>query len=58
MAEVLLNHKGKGRYLAYSAGSFPTGQVNPDSLATLPAYSNLWNICPCLFLGMEVENTS
>ena len=35
MAEVLLNHKSNGRYVAYSAGSFPTGQVNPDSLTVL-----------------------
>ena len=35
MAEVLLNHKGKAAYIAYSAGSFPTGQVNPDSLTIL-----------------------
>lgn len=35
MAEALLNHHGKGRVQAYSAGSNPTGAVHPQSLATL-----------------------
>jgi arsenate reductase len=39
MAEVILNQQpkksGKVNYTAYSAGSFPTGRVNPDSLAIL-----------------------
>jgi arsenate reductase len=35
MAEGLLNHYGKGKILAFSAGSFPTGNVHPMSLATL-----------------------
>jgi arsenate reductase len=35
MAEGLLNHLGKGRFFAYSAGSFPTGEVHPISLETL-----------------------
>ncbi len=35
MAEGLLNHWGQGRFKAFSAGSFPTGQVNPMSLQTL-----------------------
>lgn len=35
MAEGLINHYGQGRLHAHSAGSFPTGQVNPMSLQTL-----------------------
>ena len=35
LAEVLLNHWGKGRFQAYSAGSFPKGEVNPLTLELL-----------------------
>ena len=29
MAEAILNHIGKGRFVAFSAGSLPEGQVHP-----------------------------
>jgi arsenate reductase len=35
MAEVILNHLGRGRFKAYSAGSHPAGQVSPLALETL-----------------------
>ena len=37
MAEALLAHHGKEKFQSYSAGSFPTGEVHPLSLATLKA---------------------
>jgi arsenate reductase len=37
LAEALLNHWGKGRFHAFSAGSFPKGAVNPMSLEVLRA---------------------
>jgi protein-tyrosine-phosphatase len=37
LAEVLLNHWGKGRFRAYSAGSFPKGAVHPMALEQLGA---------------------
>jgi len=35
LAEVLLNPGGKGRFKAYSAGSFPKGEVNPHAIRLL-----------------------
>ena len=35
MAEVMLNHLGRGRFHAYSAGSHPAGKVNPFAIEML-----------------------
>lgn len=51
LAEALLNHWGKGKFKAYSAGSFPKGEVNPLSIELLKSmklptaglYSKSWN---------------
>ncbi len=35
MAEAILNHKGKGKFAAYSAGSHPAGQPRPEALTQI-----------------------
>lgn len=35
MAEAILNHKGKPNFVAYSAGSHPSGKVRPEALRQL-----------------------
>ncbi len=40
MAEVLMNHLGKGEYQAFSAGAVPTGIVKPLTLQTLKEHGH------------------
>lgn len=35
LSEAMLNHRGQGQFIAYSAGSHPTGRVNPYALRQL-----------------------
>ncbi|MBL8547025.1 MAG: arsenate reductase ArsC [Hyphomonadaceae bacterium] len=35
MAEAILNRDGGGKFVAYSAGSMPKGEVHPETLALL-----------------------
>lgn len=46
LSEATLNHLGKGRFEAFSAGSQPTGRVNPYAIAKLKA------------LGIPIEGLS
>jgi arsenate reductase len=41
LGEMLFNHLGAGRIKAYSAGSRPTGRVNPVALETLEKHGIL-----------------
>jgi protein-tyrosine-phosphatase len=51
LAEGLMNHLGAGRFRGFSAGSCPSGRVNPLALATLESlgvsttgmHSKSWN---------------
>jgi arsenate reductase (thioredoxin) len=35
MAEAIMNHKGRPNFVAYSAGSHPTGRVRPEAIVQL-----------------------
>jgi arsenate reductase len=39
MAEAILNHRGKGNFTAYSAGSHPSGAPRPEALTQLQSVS-------------------
>ena len=45
MAEAILNHKGQGKFTAYSAGSHPAGKVRPEAITQLENahISNRWS---------------
>lgn len=40
IAEAILNRSGAGRFKAHSAGSHPTGQVNPNALNLLESLNH------------------
>jgi len=42
MAETILNRKGRGRFVAESAGSQPAAQVNPLAVETLERHGYFW----------------
>ncbi|WP_345940170.1 arsenate reductase ArsC, partial [Legionella wadsworthii] len=44
MAEAITNHYSNGRYLAFSAGSAPTGNVHPIAIETLTRHGIKPNI--------------
>lgn len=39
MGEALINHLGKERIQAFSAGSYPIGKINTGTLATLKRHN-------------------
>ena len=56
MAEALLNHKGRGRFRAESAGSKPTACVHPRAVEALRQGGIKWEgRAPRAVKGLEVE---
>lgn len=56
MAEALLNHKGRGRFHAESAGSHPAAEVNPHAIDTLSRSGLNWvGHAPRGLDGLETE---
>lgn len=44
LSEALLNDMGQGRFLAWSAGSKPSGRPHPDGLAELKRHGHTTNL--------------
>lgn len=56
MAEALLNHEGRGRFHAESAGSRPAGRVNPHAIEALSDVGISWEgHSPRGLVGLERE---
>jgi hypothetical protein len=53
MAEALLNHLGRGRYLASSAGSVPAGYVHSKSIEHYNGMASI-PVSPAANHGMSV----
>lgn len=57
MAAVLLNHKGKGRFQAESAGSSPAARVHPAAIAVIERNGLAWSgHSPRSMDGLERES--
>lgn len=57
MAEAITNHYSNGRYLAFSAGSVPTGKVHPKAVETL-AHHGIKPNAPCSKSWNKFESKS
>ena len=57
IAETILNRKGRGRFVAESAGAEPAARVNPLAIETLKEHGFFWTGHPPRGLGgLEQEN--